>query len=223
MGMHSGTFRRTMSRRGFLCAGLFAATSLGVMARAMAVNAAAAPRPEVVTHEMGEWVGLDGAYVASRAAERTAGYSIRVSSASLCTYNEYVGRYATDGSSSIDGLDVPSIVVPEFEMRNEGSDGYLQISTMYLVPKRRNEFFLSDRLLLSKTETKMREGGNPGLTVNIRRGTEYLIHPGYVHQGGTTEYDGQEIQEAYLDPIHDESFELIVSNAPVRHVIQVRL
>ena len=212
-----------VTRRRLLLAGVAAAVVAFVGARAHVVNSKATPRPETIAHGMGEWVELAGAYIETGVAERTAGYSIRVSSISLCSYNEYVNHYANDGSVAIDGLDIPSIAIPEFEIRNDDSEGYLQIATMYLVPKRKNEFFLSDRRLLVKTEPKMRESGNPGMTVNIRQGTEYLIHPGYVHQGGTTEYDGQEIQEAYLDPIRDKSFELIVSNAPVRHVIEVTI
>ncbi len=212
-----------MSRRGLLAAFAAAVVLAGVGARTWWVNANATPKPDVVTHGMGEWIPLVGAYVTSGSAERTDGYSVRIGSAEVVSYNEYVSRYANDGSPAIEGLDIPSILVPSFEMRNDGSDGYLQIASMYLVPRRKNEFFLSDYRLLVKTEEKMREGGNPGLSVNIRKGTEYEIHPGYVHQGGTTMHGSQEIQEAYLNPIEDEEFELILSNMPVRHIVRISL
>ena len=220
-----GFARRSITRRA-LVTGLASAAAAGVFCRGWWVTTHGKRRPPLVTHTMGEWVAFDGAFVFSELKEKTAGYSIRVTEARLLSYNEYVDAYATPGSGlgAIDGLDVPAVVTLTVGLRNDDSDGMLGISGMNLVPTPRlNEYLISDSDLLVASEDKMREGGNPGTVVNIRKGTEYEIHPGYVHQGGSTIVAGQKTQEAYLNPVTDRTFRLQLSNMPVRHVIEVSL
>lgn len=211
-----------LTRRRFL-AGLGAALVLtGVGARIWWVNEHAVARPEVIPHEMGEWVALDGAFTSANVSERTQGYAVCVTSAEVMSRNEYVGRHATDESTTIEGLDEPAVVCVSAGIRNEDSDGGLAIAAMYLVPVRKNEYFRFDSDLFLSSETTLRESGAMMVTgFSIRQGTEYETCLPYIRQGGTVETGGIEVNEAYLEPIHDTEFDLILTNLPVRHVIRV--
>ena len=221
--LHAGRMEgRGVTRRRLLSVGACALCAAGIGARSWWLGEHGPQKPPEQRHSMGEWVSLEGAFLQTRLKEKTQGYSVRVTGAEVLSYNEFVAMYSNDESEPIEGLDEKSIVCVALNLKNEGSDGFLAVGVMYLVPARRNEFFISDNELLVSTEEKMRSGNNPGLSVNIRQGTEYTIHLAYVHQGGTTDYEGQQIQEAYLEPIEDRSFELVVANSPIRHVIEVQ-
>ena len=207
-----------------LVAGLASAALLaGVAGRTWWVNARAWPATEVVGHEMGEWAELKGAFQENRMSEDTDGYALRVTAAERLSYNEYVSRYATDGSTPKDGLDTVSLACLTLGIRNEGeSKGGLFLATMYLLPSRKNEFFVLDTDLLLASETKLREGNQSlGQKVSIRSGTEYEIHLAYRRQGGRVELNGEKVPEAYLMSMPDTSFELHLTNLPVRNVIYV--
>lgn len=69
---------------------------------------------------------------------------------------------------------------------------------------------------------KLRESGAGLVTgVSIRPGTEYEVRLAYHRQGGATRLGGLEVNETYLETIRDDSFELVLSNLPVRHVVRV--
>lgn len=172
---------------------------------------------------MGTWVELDGAFNQSR-GEDTAGYGVCVAGAEVLSYNEYVERYATDGSVPLEGLDARSLVCLDVDIRNEGdSSGGLALATMYLVPERRNEFFVSDAELLLMAETKLRESGSSGMGVSVRSGTEYATHLVYRRQGGEVDHGGIPMSASYFETIDDRGFELILSNLPVRHVVHIEV
>lgn len=212
---------RTTTRRrliGGACAFVLAA----IGARTWHINANAQEKPQVISHKMGEWVELDGAFLMDRADEQTEGYAVRVTEAEHLSYNEYIECYATDGSQPIEGLDAQSLVCLTLQIRNEQSSGGLGIAMMYLVPDRKNEFLVVDSDLLLAAETKLRESGANLVTgVSIRPGSEYEVRLAYHRQGGTTQLGDREVNEAYLETIRDDSFELVLSNLPARHVVRV--
>ena len=194
----------------------------GLMTQIWHVNEAAPEKPEVVRHEMGEWVELNGAFLMDRASENTDGYAVRVSSAELLSYNEYIERYATDGSEQIDGLNDLSLVCLTIDLRNEDSAGGLGIGGMYLVPASKNEFFVADGDLLLASETKLRESGATLVTgISIRSGTEYEMRLAFHRQGGTVEVDGKKLNEAYFEAVGAGEYDLLLTNLPVRHSIRV--
>lgn len=212
-----------VGRRRFVAAGAAALLLAGVGARVWWVNDRAPDKPEVVCHSMGTWVELDGAFNQSR-GEDTAGYGVCVAGAEVLSYNEYVERYATDGSVPLEGLDARSLVCLDVDIRNEGdSSGGLALATMYLVPERRNEFFVSDAELLLMAETKLRESGSSGMGVSVRSGTEYATHLVYRRQGGEVDHGGIPMSASYFETIDDRGFELILSNLPVRHVVHIEV
>lgn len=210
-------------RKGTLiaCGGLLLA--LVFVLRVGWVNAHAYPMPEVVHHAMGEWVELDGAFVEERNAESTEGYAVRVTGAERLSYNEYLERYGVKGTEPLAGLTEPSLVCVTLEIRNTNSEtGGLQLESMHLVPERKNEFFRADMALLAETEEGLSADGLL-FGVAIRPGTEYVVAVPYVHQDGTTQYEGRTISAAYLRPIADTRFELVLTKLPVRHVIDIEL
>ncbi len=233
-GVDEARGARGLSRRGALRAGacvLGGCLAACVGARIRWVNVHAPSPPEVVGHEMGEWVALDGAFL-SYSDEGTRGYSIRVSGARICSYDEYTRWYADDGRAPDvqegreglegEGLDTPSIVCLDLDLRNEESDGALLLALMYLVPERGNEFLVSDGQLLGMTEEALRgDEGNAFQALVIRHHTEYQVHPAFRHQGATMQLGEVTLNESLLTPVTDARFQLVVSNAPVRHVINV--
>ena len=170
---------------------------------------------------MGAWVELNGAF-SSDVYQDTDGYSVCVKEAELLSYNEYVERYSTDAEvGQIEGLDEKALVCVTLGIRNEDSSGGLSLFTMYLVPDRKNEYFVADTNLLLASETKLRESGSDGMGVSIRSGTEYEIHLAYVCQAGEVDYGDGKVRECYLRPMRDTEFELIATTLPVRHLIRV--
>lgn len=213
-----------ISRRGFIVAGAVLSAGIAIGARTWWVNAHAIGQPQTIRHAMGEWVALNGAFSYNLYIEQSQGYSVRISAAELLSYNDYIEKYAVDGSQPIPGLDEKSIVCLTMGMRNDGSDGGLNLATMYLIPQRKNEFFLADTTLLASAEKGMRGSSDaPSAGIQIRSGTEYEIHLGYTHQGGIVSYNGQDVDEAYLNPIADTKMELVLTNLPVRHTVEIEL
>ena len=178
---------------------------------------------------MGEWVELDGAFVDSAANDRTKGYFVRISRAELLSYNEYVRLYSKEGDLEtavypvVEGLDAKTLVTLTFDIRNDDSDGGLNINEMYLVPARKNEFFRADIDLLTASEEKLEVGVVTIYGVSIRQGTEHTIHLAYGHQGGNATVGGRVVKERWVNPIVDTRFELILSYMPVRHVVDIEL
>lgn len=179
----------------------------------------------VVSHSIGEWVALDGAFQRST-REKTEGYALRLNRAELISYNDYVQRYANDGSKTVEDLDERSIINLNVTMRNDASDaeGYLYMFGMILVPERKNASFGCDTDLLIASQPSMRESGNPGLTVSIRANSEYDLALPYVRKNMNTVYvNGVEVGARYTTAHTDRRFSWILSNLPVRHVIDFEL
>ena len=114
---------------------------------------------------------------------------------------------------------VPCLTI---DIRNEGSDGQLCFADMYLVPERKNEYFMPDVPLFISSEAQYAEAGTTAASayIGVRPDTEYTIHLPYTHgslvAGNWVRYD-----TGYLNPVVDRSFELILSYLPVRRVVDV--
>lgn len=220
MGTSPGT--SGLTRRRFVAAGLSMVAVAGLVGRIALVNSSARPMPAIVSHKMGSWVELDGAFLQSRLSEDTQGYAVCVRTADVMSRNAYVRQYALDGSGPLEGMDAPSLACLTLGIRNEGSSrGGIALPAMYLITAGRNEFLVPDTDLLLAAEPRLRENASGGMGLSVREGTEYEIHLAYRHQGGEIEVDGETSNEAYLNPIGETRFSLRVSNLPVRHEIEV--
>lgn len=210
--------------------------------------AATSPQPpQTVTHAMGEWFALDGAFL-EEANERTQGYSMRVGGARLCSYNEFVSSYVNDGSSPLhiskqetaellgirvqdvgDGLDTPALICLDIDVAREGgdgqeeTDGHLLLDEMHLIPRRGNEYLRSNAALFNRTIENYHDSDNPRTYVQLKENTEFSIHVPYRHWGAFVMTDEHQLNKAFVKPVMDSEFLLVASNTPVRHVINVLL
>lgn len=171
--------------------------------------------PTILTehYEMGEWVDLNGAFLKS-SSEYTNGYSIKVNEAQLCSYNEYIENYGLDSGLAVEGLDEKSIIDLEVEIKNRGNrKGGVLIFECKLVPERKNEYFIRDNELWSQLEPKMKDN----FLMRLVEDSDYTTHIPY-KVNLIDDNLGQ-----YKKPINDTSFELVVSNSPVRKVVEINL
>ena len=207
-----GGSRGGLTRRQMIAGSLAALLTVGVGVRIWCLNANHEGL-EVVEHEMGEWVELDGAFC-DMSRENTKGYSMRVSDAQIMSYNEYVEAYANDDSQPEDGLDTPCLAVLTIDIRNEEhvGEGGLNLFEMFLIPARGNFYYIEDAELFLKSEAKLREAGTNGWHVSIKEGTEYQIHLPYILN---------DFRNRYTTEMTDREFSYYISNLPVRHSIRV--
>ena len=222
-----------ISRRRLAALGIGAAlaAAAGIVARVGYVNATAVPVPPVIRYPMGEWVELDGAFVSTSSLEQTEEYALRVTDAQVISPRSYIERYTVVSSpldettaleGDITGIDAPSLICLTIDIRNEGSDGQLCFADMYLVPERKNEYFMPDVPLFISSEAQYAEAGATAASayIGVRPGTEYTIHLPYTH-GSLVDGNWVHYDTGYLNPVVDRSFELILSYLPVRRVVDV--
>lgn len=165
-------------------------------------------------YQMGEWVQLNGAFLAN-IKENTDGYAIRVNSAELISYNEYIERYALDPTRTVDGLDEKSVICLDIDVKNEGNDnGAILLFECKLIPERKNTYYLYSSELWAES-VPLSKGT---VTLAIRADSEFhTMIPFRINDTDLVNYT------AYRSPIPDTDFELTISNSPVRKVIDVRL
>lgn len=167
---------------------------------------------ETEHYEMGEWVNLDGTILSSRSSENPNGYSLRINSAQIVSYNEYIEEFGLNKTAVKTGLDEKSVVVLELEVRNVGNDkGGIPLLPMLLTPDRKNTFYIWNDKLWAENEPN----SNDSLYLAIKRDSEYATHIPFTMNN----FDDQ--LTAFKAPITDSRFTLCVANAPVRKVIDV--
>lgn len=207
----------SLSRRKFLAGGGLVVA--GVLAgRIWWVNEQKYPYPyETVRHAVGEWVDLDGAFI-SDATEQTQGYGIRVTKVELMSYDEYLEAYAADPGTLEDSLlrlSDKSIVCLTVELRNDAVEegGFIFLGEARLI---------GDGLPLRYSyDPSLWAASNPNITatsyyIGVLPGTSTVQHIPY------SLVNSQEDNGRYLQPLPEVfSYELVVSNAPVRHVIEM--
>lgn len=165
-------------------------------------------------YQTGEWVELDGNFLHSK-SEDTQGYSIRVLSAEKLSYNDYIDRYGIDQEKKSISYDAKSLIALEIEFKNEGNEnGSILIFECKLVPARKNEYFIRDNELWAESEPKMKDN----LRLQLVKDSSYLTVIPY-----KINLIDEENLSQYRNPIEDSSFELVVSNAPIKKVIDIDL
>lgn len=193
---------------------------VGLVARIWWVNERVYPYPyPEVHHAMGEWVELDGAFIDSR-NEITDGYAVRVTDAKTISYREYLSLYGTEGVEipGDSGLDAKSIVCLTLELRNgsETSNGAVLLGEFALIPDGMPLAYDFDPMLWGESNPNI---GQLSFLIAALPGTSTVQHVPY-GAGGLDATGG--ISERYYNALPvAESYELIVSNAPVRHVIDI--
>lgn len=210
---------RILGRKGVILAVgavFFVAVAFLIGFRIYYVNATAFPLPTVEKYEMNEWVELDGAFLNIK-SENTQGYSLRVNKAELLSYNDYIEKYGLDKSRRIEGLDELSLVCLEIEVKNtENEDGLIFIFECKLIPERKNTYFIPSSRLWAESENAL--DGDTARIIKIRKNSEYTLHVPY-----KVNILDKEGYSEFRVPMKDTSFELVVSNSPVRKVIVIKL
>lgn len=196
---------------------------IAVGARIAWVNAQAVVIP-AEHYAMGEWVDLSGTYFNEAKSEPKDGYSMRVNSAEAMTIEEYVQRYGKGGEATgsyvAKETDREALVVLEYEVKNEGNDqGGIILFQHKLVPERKNgEYGYIDELWWL-AEPQMKDA--PG-QFSLKKDSTYTTSIPFAIQGKPDylqKYDHQ-----ILLPVGDDSsFELALSNAPVKKIIDIEL
>ena len=183
---------------------------VGVGLKIYSVNANALTVPKE-SYSIGARVNMDGAFV-QKVSENTQGYSWRVNSIEKVSYNEYVKRF-TQSSLAVDGRDVPSIVLLEVTIRNEGNtDGFLNVMECYLIPKRANTYFIIDSSLWQLAEPNAPSDIG---ALTLVPDTEYTTYIPYV--ANISE------EKVYTQAIPDTSFDLRISNGSVSKSIELSI
>lgn len=193
-----------------------AVAACAVGARIFYVDSTAVGLP-VEHYAMGQWVDLDGAFLENASQEDTRGYSVKVKSARVMSYNDYIRQFGTDKSHAKDGFNTKSVLDLEVELRNNDADddGSFFLFGADLVPARKNNYLIYDRLLWSESEPNQ-SPNSPG--VRLKKNSEYTTNIPFQMNLGNKGDDKQP-----QPPLIDTSFELIVSNSPVRKVIDIQV
>jgi len=181
------------------------------------VNATAVALPNIEKYSMNEWVVLDGAFLNTR-SENTQGYSMRATKAELLSYNEYIEKYGLDKSKKMEGFDEKSLVCLEIEVKNVGNEeGRILVFECKLIPDRKNTYFIPSTVLWAESESGLPEDGTARV-LQIKADSAYTVHIPY-----KVNIKDMEGLTEYKTPMKDTSFELVVSNSPVRKVIVIKL
>lgn len=216
MGSRSRTTARPgrgISRRRLIAGGAVLAAAAAIAGRIWQVNANAFDYPER-HYAMGEWVDLDGAFT-TYANENTQGYSLCVQDAQIMTRAEYIERYALDPSQvePTDYDDVPSVLCLTLAIKNEGSDsGGFYIYDATLVPEGDIRSMGYQASLWGTSNELIDESV---YSFSLLRDSEYTAQIPYILYAAP----GEDFRHA----IHAKRFSFIVSNAPVRNVIDIEV
>ncbi len=196
---------------------VFAVLALVVVAigvRIAYVNASDSNPITMETYQMSEWVDLDGCFASNKASESTDAYSVKLVSAKLTSYNEYVSEFGRQDCMQ-EGLDAQSVIDMEFEIRNDGGEeGGIFLLGWKIFPERRNMYYIWDADLLKINQPELE--GTLGFAV--APGTTKNIHIPF-----TVNLDDRENMSEYKSDITDTDFELVMTNSPIRKAIDFHL
>jgi hypothetical protein len=205
---------RVVSRRRFVAGALGVAAAAAFAGRVWWVNANAFDYPER-HYAMGEWVDLDGAFTDNTTWESTKGYALCVQDAQVMTRAEYVERYAQDPASVEAGAydDVRSVLCVTLAMRNQGNDdGGIMLYDMNLIPQ--------GAVRAMRYQTDLWATSNQNVSddlyyFSLYTDSEYTAQIPYILYGSH--------DEDFQHEVRATSFKFIVSNAPVRNIIDIEL
>ncbi len=178
------------------------------------------PYPEE-HHSMGEWVELNGAFIDSR-SENTDGYAIKVTDADMVSYREYLDLYGPEDADIPDDpeLNAKSILCLTLELRNDSktSGGAVLLGEFALIPDGMPLVYNYDPMLWSESNPNINQ---MSFLIAALPGTSTVQHIPY--GAGDLDATGGISRRYYSDLATAESYELVISNAPVRHVIDIEI
>lgn len=238
---------RRLSTRALLTVAACALAAALIGWRIWAINQNHLTIPEE-HYSVGEWVDLDGAFLYDN-QENTKGYSLRISGAELMTAPEYIDRFGksddadpssteavdTAGNASTSGAedtavaertfntsgefdDDKSVLVLHYDVKNQGNDsGYIDMVTQWVLSDKKNRFYRCDYDLWQTAESVM--GDMP--VMKLVKDSEYSTAVPFSNTQSRSLFAN--VNEEKRLEVTDESVHLVVSNAPVRKVIDIEL
>ncbi len=187
--------------------------------RIWVVNARAFNYPE--RHcQIGETVDLSGTFYDAYEGEgdENHGYSVKVDGVEVLSPNEFLARYAADDKSPVIDGDVKSIVNVTCTFTNKGNtDGGLWIFKYLLVPSSMNSAWSYDAELWERAYPFM--AGQTSFS--LEEGTTFTMQvPFYLEKRADyfSSYD-----ETGRVPVTDDSYQLLLCNAPERTWVDLPL
>lgn len=123
-------------------------------------------------HEKSDWVDLDGSFQ-DVVAENTKGYSVHVNSIKQKTYKEFVEEYGQTVDYLKEHERPEHIVDLELTVKNDNSDGYINIFQSYL--QSTTDIFTMNSSLWGLSEPEF--GGE--FTFSIPHNSEVTVHVPY--------------------------------------------
>ncbi len=176
--------------------------------RSSSVNSAAF-RQEVQHYSTGDNVELDGNFFFD-GKENTNGYSIRVNSAEIKDYKEFLKSY---GKKDEDLYDIKYVCLLNITVKNEGNDtGYLSAMGFALyngavqLPLDFEIWNLIDESIDGNMVLKLRKDSEVTLTLPF-----------------TAQVSDEEVNSDKLNHrIENDTFEFVVSDFPIRKLIEVK-
>jgi len=162
-------------------------------------------KKETVIYSTGEWVELDGDFMWND-IENTKGYSVKLDSAKVYTYEDYMKKYNKPEDYFADSSKF-NILELSISLKNEdNTDGGIYIKQFNVFPKNLNMCMYYDTDLVYLSEPKLTDG------VTLRPNSEYSLALPY----GL--YDGR-IRSVKTE----DTYYLMVSNYPTRKMIRIDL
>ena len=161
----------------------------------------------VETYKVGEWVELDGAFQ-DVSYENTDGYSLRVKSAAIKSYSDFVREYGESEDYMEEDIRPELVLDVEFEFSNKGNtEGQIELF-QYFVEGRYFTMVPNSSLWFL---TVPKGEGQMGFVLD--QDTSFEFHVPYIfRQMGSVELTGEKIH------IH-----IIASRAPVKKMIEIQL
>ncbi|RHT89991.1 DUF5028 domain-containing protein [Butyricicoccus sp. AM27-36] len=167
-----------------------------------------AEHPHVETYQMNEWVELNGNFQ-EESAEETTGYAVRVNSARLLTYKEFIEQYNGNIDCLPESARPIGIVDVEVSVKNTANlSGWLSLY-YYMLTSADHTF----TLYLNSTLFELAAPSSNGeLNIRIKPNSEYTFHIPYG-------YFSERIDIARMDT----KYNMVVSHYPVRKECNVLL
>ena len=166
--------------------------------------------PPVEEYQVGEWAELKGAFTTDRDYELTDGYALSVNGAEILSPNEYLDRYARDGTRSVEKGDRPCLVVVDLTVRNVGnSSGHISAYNWRMISPSGDDSLT----VASDLWGHVNKGMDTTAAFVVAEGTEVTTHVPFYAQRGSEYF--QPFRMEYPDVLPG-TYRLRFTNAPVK-------
>lgn len=214
--MSSRPHAKALYRAGLavLCAVVLA----GFCLRVQSVNATAVHVPEE-HYAQGEWLDQDSCFLDDKTEEApAASYSYRIERVEVMTPNEYLTRYAKDGTTSIqeEYAEENTVLAVTMTIQNNGSEnGGVAAWDWHIVPASNVDDYIADGALFAHVQPEVGEE----LQFSIKPGSSYTATFPFYGQTNPRYFEPDTL--THRPVITGTSFRLVMTNLPTRKVFDL--